>query len=272
MGDPDPDAVIAERLSGQSPFTSTDLTLHQGDLGELGEAPPPESPDSPEVAPVVRFPVAAPPASRPSAPAMPSQAPPTSLPPAAPEARPFELGANALDLESVLADLEAAPPPTIPGRSEDGEVDLSVVLDDIRQGAADPGPAAAPDRDMDEVFTDLRDNPSRRVTLDAAEDKYAQGLALRDAGRIEEAISLLQAASRAPRLRFVTASALGRIYRDRGATPQAIEWFERAAQAPAPNSGEGCELLYDLAEALEATGEAARALAICLELQAEAGE
>jgi len=53
--------------------------------------------------------------------------------------------------------------------------------------------------------------------------------------------------------------------------PQSVEWFERAAEAAAPSPDEGYQLLYELAEALETTGETARALAICIELQAEAG-
>ena len=53
--------------------------------------------------------------------------------------------------------------------------------------------------------------------------------------------------------------------------PQAIEWFERAAQAPAPTAEQGHQLLFDLADALEQQGETARALAVCMELQADAG-
>ena len=62
------------------------------------------------------------------------------------------------------------------------------------------------------------------------------------------------------------------IYRDRDAFPQAIEWFERAAEAAAPSATEAHLLLYELADALESGGEVARALAICLELRADAGE
>jgi tetratricopeptide (TPR) repeat protein len=117
----------------------------------------------------------------------------------------------------------------------------------------------------------MRGESSRRAALEAAEDEYRRGLALYNAGRIDEALPALQAAARAPRLRFATASMLGRIFRKRGMTAQAIEWFERAAEAPAPSPGESHQLLYDLAEALETAGEVARALAICLELQADAG-
>jgi len=61
------------------------------------------------------------------------------------------------------------------------------------------------------------------------------------------------------------------LYRDRSQLPQALEWLERAAQAPAPTADDGHQLLYELAEGLEKTGESARALAVLLELQAEAG-
>ena len=54
-------------------------------------------------------------------------------------------------------------------------------------------------------------------------------------------------------------------------TPQAIDWFERAAEAPAPTQEEGSRLMYDLAASLESIGEVARALAIFMELQAEVG-
>jgi hypothetical protein len=54
-------------------------------------------------------------------------------------------------------------------------------------------------------------------------------------------------------------------------TRQAIESFERAAGAPAPNAEDGRLLLYDLADALEDAGEGPRALAIFMDLQAEAG-
>jgi tetratricopeptide (TPR) repeat protein len=152
-------------------------------------------------------------------------------------------------------------------------VDLSIVLDDIKKplpGAAPPasGPIAA--GDLDGVFAQMRDEASRRSTT--ADDEYKRGLALFKAGQIDECIPVLQAASKAPRLRFATAALLARIFQERGLMPQAVEWFERAAEAPAPTEDEGHRLLYELADALEATGESARALAICIELQSEAGD
>jgi lipopolysaccharide biosynthesis regulator YciM len=91
-------------------------------------------------------------------------------------------------------------------------------------------------------------------------------------GMTDEAFAALRTAARSPRQRFQAGSILGRLYRERGDPMQAIEWMERAAEAPAPTTDEGRALLYDLGETLEAVGETARALAVFLELQADAGE
>jgi tetratricopeptide (TPR) repeat protein len=182
----------------------------------------------------------------------------------------FELGTNAIDFQSLMDELES--PPSARVRTESVEVDLSIVLDEIREPDLPAEAPVKPAGDLDDVFAQLRTEASRRTALEVADEEYQRGLALHREGKIDECIPALQAASRAPRLRFVTASLLGRIFRDRGLTPQAIESFERAAEAPAPTPEEGQELLYDLADALEKTGEVARALAICMELHAEVGE
>jgi hypothetical protein len=150
-----------------------------------------------------------------------------------------------------------------PGRGGLAEVDLSVALDEINQPtppAQVPVPVAAPIP------------PPGVVRLrGSGDDEYMQGLALYEEGRLDEAVPLLQAASTTPRLRFAASSVVARIFRDRGAVRQAIEWFERAAQSPAPTPEEGHVLLFELADALEREGETSRALAICMELQADAG-
>jgi tetratricopeptide (TPR) repeat protein len=232
MGEADPDGIIADRLSGQSPFMSTDLTL----AGEELEGPPFATPTSSAAAP-----------------AAPAPAEPAASPAGA--AGHFALGEKALDLQSMFVELDT--PPAGRSRSDSVEVDLSVVLEDIKQPQGEQP---------------LRDEASRRAEMEAAEEEYRRGVALYNTGRVDEAVSAFEAASRAPRLRFATASLLARIYRDRGALPRAIEWFERAAEAPAPSPEQGHQLLYDLADALEAIGETARALAVCMELQADVGD
>jgi len=54
-------------------------------------------------------------------------------------------------------------------------------------------------------------------------------------------------------------------------TGDAIEWFEHAAQATAPAPAAAHEVLYELADALEAIGERERSLAVFLELESDAG-
>src|SRR5262249_37740294 len=125
--------------------------------------------------------------------------------------------------------------------------------------------------DVDEVFSQLRGKASPVPVVEPADQEYARAIALRDAGDFEGCISALRTASRSPQLRFAAASMLCRLYVVSGMSGEASEWFERAAEAPAPTDESRHELLFDLAGALEQEGEAARALAVCLELNADAG-
>jgi tetratricopeptide (TPR) repeat protein len=176
-----------------------------------------------------------------------------------PEAATDTAAVPAVDLRKFFEGLAAAPAAST---ARAGEVDLSIALDDIKRPVAS---GAAKPPGMPSARTS--DAGDRR----APDEDYRVGLALYEEGRVEEAIAPLEAASRAPKLRFLTASLLGRICRDRGDITEAIEWFERAAQAPAPTPEEGHVLLFELAEALEGVGEIGRALAICMELKADAG-
>lgn len=207
LGERDPDAIIAERLSG--PLLSDDLSL--------------ETPN-----------------------------------PAASERAggSFELSATTIDVASVLAELDRPPAP-VHASSDSVEVDLSIVL----------GHEAAP-ATLEGVFEHLRSEASAGNGAEAA---YARALALHKDGDIDGCLQALREAARAPQWRFAAASRAGRLLRREGRLAQAIEWLERASQAPAPTPEESHELLYELAESLEAVGESARALAVSLELQADAG-
>lgn len=260
LGEPDPDALIAARLSGESPFTSTDLFATEVPAEE--PAPEPEPSHGPEE--LAELIAAAAAADEPVKKQVRKR-------PREEQGAHFELSANAIDLESILGEFDS-PPATVHAASEDVEVDLSIMVDDIKpaevpraaKGSAAPG-------DLEGVFGRMRDQASVR-SADEAEKEYKRGLALRDAGDIDGCIQALEKASRAPKLRFAAAWLIGRLYCDRDMLPQALEWLERAAQASAPNADDAQALLYELADALEKVGETARALAVCLELQADAGD
>jgi tetratricopeptide (TPR) repeat protein len=187
----------------------------------------------------------------------------------------FELSVPSADLnlDEAVGDIERWLDEHDPQKAE---VDLTVVLDAVKsQGPPQlarrtKDETSGEDLDIDQVFAQLRDKAGG--ASEAAEQEYGRGVALYQAGQVTEGIRALEAASRAPIHRFRAAAALGRIYRDSGALSQAIEWFERAAGAPAPSAEDGHALFYELAASLESMGEVERALAVCLELQAEAGD
>ena len=270
MGEPDPDGLIASRLSGESPFTTTDLA---SGASMFAEPPPTDQSPEPDIEGLLAE------ADGDPVPVPQSKKAPATGPK---EDRLFQLSANAIDLNSILGDFddaEIAPSPTPVSRkahaeSDDVEVDLSMVMDDFKksQPPATPRAPAEEAADLDGAFGNLHDQPVRRSGLADAEKEYKRGLALRAKGDIDGCILALEKASRAPKLRFTTSRLIARLYRDRDDMPQALEWLERAAQAPAPTSDESHQLLYELADGLEQMGEFARALAICLELQADAGD
>jgi tetratricopeptide (TPR) repeat protein len=262
LGEQEPDRVIAELLSGESPFMVNELG--EGESKETAPAPEPvrETDDDGELE---RLLAAAAAAEQPL-----KRVPPRPAPRPADD-RHFAMSANAIDLDSILGDLDAPSRPPVHATSEDVEVDLSISLETIRRPAP-PVPVDAPvEADLDSVFGSMRTQAAKRSGLGEAEKEYKRGLALRAAGDIEGCIQALEVASRAPKLRFGTSWLIARLYRDRDMMPQALEWLERAAQAPAPTVDESHQLLFELAEALEKVGEVARALAVCMELQCEAG-
>jgi lipopolysaccharide biosynthesis regulator YciM len=122
------------------------------------------------------------------------------------------------------------------------------------------------------VFAQFREEATRRVEADGVEQALQHALGLYQSGQVDAAVVTLERVSRVPALRFEAASTLATICRERGHTWQAIEWWERALEAPASSPDAGHRALHELADALESVGEAGRALAICLELQAEAGD
>ena len=117
----------------------------------------------------------------------------------------------------------------------------------------------------------MRDEVGRNSAEEAAAEQYRLALTYRELGMNEEAIKALEAAARSPRQRFDACSLLGRVYIENGELPRAVDWLERAAEAPAPTPDASRALLYDLGETLEKTGEKARALAVFVELESESG-
>ena len=261
LGEPDPDGLIASRLSGESPFMSTDLSG-----GSLFDDVPAEPVPELDEAAMDELLTAAAVADEPV-----KKGPLKPMPRRVGEDHHFAMSANAIDLDSILGDFDEPAPAPVHASVEDDEVDLS--FDTVKKSAAPPPPAAevSEEADLDNVFGNMRTQSAKRSGLDEPEKEYKRGLALRTAGDIDGAIQAFEKAARAPKLRFGTSRLIARLYRDRKNMPKSLEWLERASQAPAPTPDEGHQLLFELAAALEEAGESARALAVCMELQSDAG-
>lgn len=252
-GRPEQARFIAEDLVIRHPGHSEYRELLRRILQALGEAPQ-------ELAPAVAVPV------------KPVRAAASVAPPSEPAAAPAR-NERSDGRHGGAREADAAAPvtPSTPAsgremlRASGDEVDLSLLLDQILK------PSDAPDTpaDLDDVFAQMREQARRRLAIDSAEQDFRKAIALFQAGQIDESIPAFEAASRAPRFRFDSAALLGRIYLRRGDLSQAIGWLDRAAEAPARTPEDAHSVLYDLADALEATGDATRALAIYLQLQVD---
>jgi len=137
---------------------------------------------------------------------------------------------------------------------------------------ATPAQPESPSPDLDRVFAAMREDAERVEEDDDAGEYMALARTYVEMGKKNEAVAALETAAHSPAFRFEAASMLAQLARERGDLLAAIDWFERAAEVPAPTAEDGRSLLYELGAMLERTGEGARALAVFLELQAEAGE
>ena len=177
---------------------------------------------------------------------------------------------NALGAEDLPADLVVAAEDETGARADpEAAGEASEFSGEV--AAAEPSGAAGVVSEDGSPFKGFHDDMTRHTLIAAAEQHYRLALAYEEVGMPEEAMKELQAAVRSPRRRFEAAAMLGRLSLAGGRLSEAIDWFERAAEAPAPSSDACRKLLYDLGDTLEAAGEQSRALAVFLELQTESG-
>ena len=265
LGEADPDAVIADRLSGDSPFTSTDLMLDFS-FNQLAtpadEAGPSQAPVA-AAAPEAREATAARPA--PTEP-LPVEPPPVDEREArpAPPARAGRRGRAGADHAVTAAPVDTD--------SDAIEIDLGETFGAWNDGAA-ASDAATPEvpaglAGLERVFEGFREEAVRHGAHDSA-SQLQQALTLEEAGKTDRAIRLFERAARSPQHRLRAASELARIHRRLGNARESIEWLERAAESSLAGTEESHELLYDLGLLLAEAGETERALAVLLELQAD---
>jgi tetratricopeptide (TPR) repeat protein len=291
----DPDAVIAERLSGQVPFMATDPFTENILAGEPVEQPaaapasrvePAPAPSTGENRPPAAGEVlaAAAPAAQ-SASRSPAAGPNPQQRPAATQQKPAiqKPGAHKPAAPKTVAQKPgvqnagqrrpqkpAPPPASQPSAST--PIDLERALADLSKDFAPAARPAPQGEDLEQVFQDFRDEVTRKTGTDDAAQHMTLAATYLEMGMEDDAIQSLKRAARSPRHRFEAGMQLARLFKKRHDLPQAVEWMEHAAEAPAPSADAGLALLYDLGLTLEGMGETARALAVFIELQADAGE
>ena len=217
LGVEDPDAVIAERLSGDSPFLST---IDLPDEPQAGETPDVVTHETVAIE---------------------------------------EISIDLPDLPELTSLQELDSP-----AHEPVEIDLSDAMGGFDGGREVP--------ELQDVFDGMRSQAGRESQLQDAQARYAAAIDHANHGRLDQAVAAFEDAARVPLLRFQAGTRLGRLHIARGDLTKGVEWLERATQAPAPTPDEGHAVMYELADALEHLGEHARALAVLLELYADAGE
>jgi tetratricopeptide (TPR) repeat protein len=293
LGEGDPDAAVARVREGNAapevevePLLAAETTDIAGDeLNSAGVVDETSDLPSLEDADIFVYPendthsVTAAPIEEP--PVQPvSQVPPPAAEPPVPDAEDgydsILLELSEIDLSSALSGLIAAAAPIPMPQPREAEPlpeedDILMELDEpaVPQVEEAPPPIEEPAPDIEDVFAQMRAKSAREQQASAALGHYEDALQFIRQGLDKEAIAALESAARVPMLRFKAAAQLGRLLIDRGDLNDGVEWLERAAEAPAPTPDEGYELLYELAGALEAQGEPARALAILMELDAE---
>ena len=194
---------------------------------------------------------------------------------------PIELLLPRLADRAVRPPLDPLPPQSPP--PEIYEIDLSGDLEQLLTDVADASVSAAPGEsssppvpddggglDLDGFFQHMRESAGRDGQEHTAARAYDSASEHYNQGDVDAAVACLREAVRDVTYRFRAASMLARLARERGELVQAVEWLERAAEAPSPTLQAAHALLYELADTLEAAGEPARALAVLLELRASA--
>ena len=305
LGEPDPDAFIAERLS--APVTShEEFTTSQGEAAHdvVSVASSRLEPDAPAepvipVIPVIIDQGGVPVQFEPDAPAEPvipvimeqdPGVPPTPV--GEPPVGRGSINETSGDVYDLTAALDTTAPVSGPVSGEE-EVDLTSVLGEMSPAesvpepvAADPEPAPVPAQSapaptpqpvhasapLDTVFESFREQVATGdLDEDVAGEQFQLGLTYRQMGMLDDAITALEVAVRSPQFQFEAGLLLGRMCQEQGVSDKAVSWLELASQVPAPTVEDSRALMYELGEVLEAVGETARALATFRELQADAG-
>ena len=150
--------------------------------------------------------------------------------------------------------------------SGDGDfVDLgAMILDedakrDTRMKVEDEEPTGDEEQDFREMLTRFRQGIDENIEDTDFQSHYDLGVAFKEMGLLDEAISEFQKALRAPEGKLRTSEALGVCFFEKGASVVAESILRRALELPSTGDQERLGILYWLGRAIEEQGKAAEA-------------
>jgi tetratricopeptide (TPR) repeat protein len=205
------------------------------------------------------------------------------------EETPFDLGSLGLPSPSVpgpldlLGDAPSQPvaprrtAPSAPARRAAAPAsepfDLGAELDDLfgAQPAVE-GPASGTpatelgDPSLVRIFEEFKKGVDQQLGKEDYDTRYNLGIAYKEMGLVDEAISEFQLAAKDDSRMLECASMLGLCFMEKGMPKLAVKWFEKGLATPGRLEEEYHGLRYDLALAHESAGETDAALRVFMEL------
>jgi tetratricopeptide (TPR) repeat protein len=167
-------------------------------------------------------------------------------------------------IESAPTDQEPAPTPAVSGSDF---VDLgALILDeeeavrDTRMRIREEQPTGDEERDFQEMLAQFKKGIEANVALEDTQAHYDLGIAFKEMGLLDEAISELQKALRGAEGRLKTAEALGLCFFERGQFAVAATVIRRAIETEPGGDDEKIGLLYWLGRCEEHQGKKSGAL------------
>ncbi len=157
------------------------------------------------------------------------------------------------DLANELGDLFGAQPAVAEETAPEGTA--------LAGGGSDLG-----DEALTDLFREFQKGVDKQLGKEDYETRYNLGIAYKEMGLVDEAVAEFQLAAKDENRLLECASMLGICFIEKGMLKLAVKWFEKGLQAEGRTEQEYQGLRYDLADALEAGGDPARALEIFTEL------
>jgi tetratricopeptide (TPR) repeat protein len=150
--------------------------------------------------------------------------------------------------------------------SADGDfVDLGAMIlegdspRDTRMKVEDEEPTGDEEQDFREMLTRFRQGIDENIEETDFQSHYDLGVAFKEMGLLDEAISEFQRALRAPEGKLRTSEALGVCFFEKGASVVAESILRRALELPSTGDQERLGILYWLGRAIEEQGKGAEA-------------